>query len=49
MFYKVKNIIDKKTLKSNGPKIEPYGTPFFISDQLLTILFSLIRCFRSDK
>jgi hypothetical protein len=38
-----------KTLKSRGAKIDPWGTPFWMSAQLLRILLILICCFLFDK
>jgi hypothetical protein len=44
-------LLDKllASLKSRGPKIDPWGTPFWMSDQLLRIPLILICCFLFDK
>jgi hypothetical protein len=45
---KIKNIINKD-IKKLRPKIDPWGTPFWMSDQLLRIPLILICCFLFDK
>jgi hypothetical protein len=48
-FDKNKKVSLIKTLKNRGPKIDPWGTPFWMSDQLLRTLLILICCFLFDK
>jgi hypothetical protein len=38
-----------KTLINRESKIDPWGTPFWMSDQLLRILLILICCFLFDN
>ena len=39
----------RKMLNSNGPNMEPYGTPKLISDHKLYVPFSFTLCFRLVK
>ena len=36
-------------LKSKGPSMDPWGTPFFVFDHVLKDEFILIICSRPDK
>ena len=36
-------------LNKSGPKIDPCGTPVFISDQELYELFTFVLCFLFDR
>ena len=45
----MKNRSAKNLLNTNGPSIEPWGTPKSISNHVLYELFTLVLCFLSDK
>ena len=45
IWYK-ENKLQRKTLKSSGPNMEPCGTPYSIYVHLLNVLFIFIFCFR---
>jgi hypothetical protein len=38
-----------KTMNKRGPRIDPWGTPAFMSRQLEVELLIMTRCFLSDK
>jgi hypothetical protein len=38
-----------KTLNKRGSRIDPWGTPLWMSAQLLSTLLTLICCFLFDK